>query len=344
MKPSPVSRSENEGRYSLKDITIISEMLWSPTFIDWSTQFLLQSPNLTNLTLTFDHDDRPWRPDLKGHGPQSWLANFRAVVVPTLNSFTCWSQINLGEDPIHAVYEAVAHFLSRHPTLETLVIRRCHVPNTIFSDLVQLDGPILPSLKKLQAHPALIRWILQEKKGLFDSLQDIEMDVTAHSGPLDVYDIVDQCLVSLLQHGLNRPDVQLHFTFPDIGHPCDWFLSHIAAAERRVHLLSVDDARGARGALIERFIGTRSVKVASDLDGLQKFPLPEQWPQAEILARWLGLFPDVEDIYVRAIKWSIPNVRVEMVAVDQAFNFRSNCPQAKKVMMGHIPLVETYSS
>jgi len=344
LKPIPVSKGVDKAAYSFQEITIISQMLWSPTFFEWSSKFLSRSPAITHVTLSLDHDVRSWGPDIKGCGPGGWLTNFRTIVFPALTNFTYWSQIDLGEKPTRSIYKAVADFLRRHPTIETVTIQRCHALGTAFSDLIQVNGPILPHLKSLQAHPALVQWIIQMKRHSFETLKDIEMDLTGHTGPLDVYDLLDQCLLTLLQHHLNCSDVHLHFIFPSISHPFDWFRSHIEATEERVHLLSSRNSRDNRRPQIERFTGTRFIKVFAAHDKTPAFPLPEPWYQAEVLARWIGLFPDVEDIYVSAIPWSIPDDPAEMAEVDRAFNFRVHCPRAKKVMMGHIPLVEAYTS
>ncbi|RXW22766.1 hypothetical protein EST38_g3076 [Candolleomyces aberdarensis] len=311
-------RKPEAPKSKLESLVLASDMLLSSTmFLDWTIQlFSWCAPTLTHLELQCHETSR-----------ETWQYFFSEIHLPSLQCF----KIANGTAMIRPL--GILHFLSKHPSIRTLLLLRGIQFSLPLTRMGSLPKPVLPSLEQVIAHPIYLRWLLRDKKQC-PKIKEITLLPECRLRFLRslYYDPMDRTLESILLPRSHKLGL-IGFRFPPDHPGLDaWLRSHIGSSAAGGLNARSHSSRG----VLPRFIHTKHLRIESIqfVDVVGSFNSQTGPSRLELIARFAGLFPNVEYLELLDIRTGADRIPPVVDAI------RQHCPQVKKLKIGHASAID----
>jgi len=293
-------------RPRLTNVSILSEMLFQPTFFNWTIKTLTSnSSSISKLSLKCSNLTT-----------EKWSAFLRSVTLPRLQEFEIAT--NLVVHAAGAAFTDLQEFFIRHPCINTLHLQgveRLSTPPTI-------TEPILPNLVCMMAPPGWVSSLLDMRcsHGSLSKLDSIGISTEYyHYLPFFNYDLLDDALFRVAKFSGRKLTLTLRFMY-EKG-VSDWFSDHAAFGKENSILNRLD------------CVSTLVISTAFFVD-ITKVPKP-------VLLTWFSLFPCVEHLkFVETVE----EQRVLLEKPEFLKSVAEKCPQVKSIQIRQVIDLDEYRS
>ena len=290
----------------LAHVSILSEMLFQPTFFCWTVKTLSSNSfSITKLSVKCSNLTT-----------KTWSALLLSLTLPRLEDFEI--STDLVVNSAGAAFTDLLNFFSRHPNIHTLHLQgveRLPTPPRI-------KGPILPNLVSMMAPPGWVSSLLDMRysHGSLSKLDSIGISTEYyHHGPMFNYDLLDAALVRVANFSGRRITLTLRFMYEN--GVSDWFSNHAAF--------------GKENSTLSRLacVSTLVVSTAFFVD-ITKVPKSD-------LLTWFSLFPCVHHLkFVETVE----EQRVLLEKPEFLKSIAEKCPNIKSVQIRQVIDLDNYRS
>jgi len=245
-------------RSRLTNVRIVSEMLFQPTFFNWTIKTLTSNSfSIAKLSLRFSNLTT-----------ETWSNLLRSLTLPRLQDVEIASSVF--DNTTGGASKDFRDFFIRHPSINTLLLQdiELRTPPTV-------TGPILPNLVCMMAPP---RWVssLLDMRYSHDSSSKlnsigISTEYNIYRSTFN-YDLLDAALLRVAK--LSGRRVTLNLLFKSENGVSDWFSNHAAL--------------GKENSVLNRLYCVSTLVISTAfIVNITKVP---------DLLTWLSLFPCVEHL------------------------------------------------
>jgi len=300
-------------------------MLWTQPFQQWALSTIDRaSSTLTTLHLQYEGPVLELKNgDNLAAGP--WTIGLAALDLPALTSFSFSPSMQVSELRPHARFNNpiswfnLLRFLYRHPTIKKLRLLDFQVPPyaiglmapcLIFQSATGGPPPaFLPLLESLATDAQAIQWIITEQRGASQALRRIILPVY-----LAYVDLFDTSLWDFIQSRRLHDRVSISFAIMHSNDLSTWFNSQLGTP--------ISQLAGLQRVRIES-LGWFTVKIWHHACACN-------WMLNESFARWLDLFPDVEEVEIVEDREGVALWDRRVVCA----TFNKFCPRVKRLVVG----------